>query len=110
MNRCRESPFSMLDRGEHALDGIGGPQAYPMLGWEVVKGQQYGRVLSQALAFLGVLRTVRFEEQFERALCNFTRIGHPDLVQLFIRCWLQSLGKLVDDVATLTEPAALLKR
>jgi hypothetical protein len=50
------------DGGERALDGVGGSQVNPVLGREVVEGQQHGAILGQALGGLGILGLIDSKE------------------------------------------------
>ena len=50
------SPMSQPDGGECAFDGVGGAQVNPVLGREVVEGQEHGAILGQALGRLGIFR------------------------------------------------------
>ena len=53
------------DRGEGALDGVGRPQVPPVLGGEVVEGQEDVPVLREAAACGLVLGTVLLQEVVE---------------------------------------------
>src|SRR5215203_6706839 len=72
----------MVDRRERALDWVRGAQVLPVLGGEVVEGDQ----------------RLRFG------------LGHPDLLERAFGFRLQALWKLVQDVGSLVHPAALAAR
>ena len=54
------------DGGERAFDRVGGSQVDPVLGREVVEGEQHVAILRQALGGLGILGLVGLQEQIER--------------------------------------------
>ncbi len=55
----------MANGGKSRLNRIGRPDALPVLGRELEKGQQFLAVFLQADGRLGVLRLVDFKEQVE---------------------------------------------
>ena len=57
---------------------------------------------------LVVLRPVGRQEEVEGALGVVPGFGHPDVLQVLLGFLLQTLGQLVQDVARLVYPAALL--
>ena len=58
---------------------------HPVFGGKVVEGEQLFAVFGQALASLGVLRFVGFQEQVESPVGILSRVGHVDVVQLLLR-------------------------
>ena len=99
---------AQTNRGERALDGVGRAYMLPVLGGEVVERQQDVAVPGQAGRGLVVLRPVGFQEEVEGALGILPGFGHPDVLQAPLGFLLQTLGQLVQDVARLVNPAALL--
>ena len=99
--------LSMLDRREDALDRIGGPQVNPVLGREVVEGQELLSIFVETLDRLRILGLIGLDEQIERLVSMRTRVSHPDLMELLFGTGLQALRQLVDHVAALVEPAPL---
>jgi len=56
---------AMPDRGEGALDRVRGPDMFPLLGGEVVVGEQVGAVLGQAFRRAVVFHAVSRDEEIE---------------------------------------------
>jgi hypothetical protein len=81
----REASFrpcrSMADGCEGALDRVGRPQMLPVLGGEVVEGEQHVTILRQAFDRLVVLRAVDFRESIEGGLGIPRGLGHPDVLK-----------------------------
>ena len=63
--------------GEGALDWVRGAQMFPVLGREVVGGQQQLAILSQALDCLLVFQLLGFDEGIERGLGVCLRFCRP---------------------------------
>ena len=101
---------SMADGGERALDRVGRAQVLPVLGGEVVEGEQHVAILGQALDRLVVLRAVDFRESIERGLGVLPGLGHPDVLKRPLGFGLQALRQPVEDIGGLVHPAALLAR
>jgi len=57
-------PSAMADRGKGALNGIGGTQVHPVLGWIIIEAKQRVLVLAQALARFRILGVIKLEEPF----------------------------------------------
>ena len=57
----------MAHGGEGRFDRVGGAQMRPVLGREVVEGEQHAPVVGQFLGGLGILRAVVFDEAIERS-------------------------------------------
>lgn len=110
----RSAPLGLLRAEPHGgkggLDRVGRPQVNPVLGGEVVEGQEHLPILRQALDCLGVFRLVGLHEQVERLVGVLLRVGHPDGVQLRLGFRLKPLGQLVQHVGRLMDAAALLPR
>src|ERR1700687_5996355 len=60
------SDRAMAHGGEGAFDGVGGPQVFPVLGWEVVESEQRVSILAQAVGRLRVFQRVALHEGVER--------------------------------------------
>ena len=77
-------PFAQMvrlaHRGERAFDRIRAPQVLPMLGWEVVEGEQRIAILGQAFDRLVVFRRVAVREGVESRDGLALRFCHPDVV------------------------------
>jgi len=73
-------PFAQMvrlaHRGERAFDRIRAPQVLPMLGWEVVEGEQRIAILGQAFDRLVVFRSVALRESVESCDGLVLRFGH----------------------------------
>lgn len=104
-------PFgAVADRGEGTLDWIGRSDALPMLGREVVEGQQLVPVLFQAFGGLGVFRLVSLDEEVEPLHRIGAGFGLPDVMEHLPGLGLRQLGQVIQDVARLVDPAPLLPR
>src|SRR3954466_3239711 len=66
--------------GKGALDRVRGPQVFPVLGGEIVEGEQGMAVLRQARGGLIVFQLVGGDEGVERGLGVLAGLGHPDLL------------------------------
>ena len=98
----------MADGCESALDRVGRSQVLPMLGREVVEGEQHIAIPGQAFDRLVVLRAVDFSESIEGGLGVLAGLGHPDILKRLVGFALQTLRQPVEDVGSLVHPAALL--
>ena len=78
-----------------------------MLCWVVVKREQDVLVFSEAVAGGFVLGSILFQELIERLVRSFACLGQPYLMQVVFRFGLNTLGKFVQDVRRLVNPAAL---
>ncbi len=63
-----------------AFNGIGGANVLPVLGREVVEGEQHVAVLGQAGHRLVVLGAIGIEEEVEGLLRHLLGLGHPDVL------------------------------
>ena len=97
----------MPDRRERAFDDIGRAQMLPVLGRELVEGQQRIAILDQALDSLVVLDAPGFDEGVEGEERVLLGLGHPDLLECAFGFRLLALRQLVQDVGGLMHPAAL---
>src|SRR5947199_7505598 len=68
-------------RRERAFDDVGCAQMLPVLGREVVEGQQRIAILAQALDRLVVFDAPGLDEGVERHERILLGLGHPDLLQ-----------------------------
>jgi hypothetical protein len=71
--------------GERAFDDIGRAQMLPVLGREVVEGEQRVAILDQALGRLVVFDAPGFDEGIERRERIVPGLGYPDLLQRPLR-------------------------
>ena len=72
---------AMAHGGEGRFDRVGGAQMRPMLGREVVEGEQRVMVLGQLLGGLGILRAVVLHEVIEGPVRFLTGRRHPNGLQ-----------------------------
>ena len=93
-----------------AFDGIGGANVLPVLGREVVDGEQHVAVLGQAGHRFVVLGARGLEEEVEGLLGHRAGLGHPDVLSVLLGAWLDGLRELVEHVGGLVHPTALLAR
>ena len=94
---------SKAHRGEGAFDRIGGSQVLPVLGREVVEGEQLHPVLGQAGDGLVVLGTEDFHEEVEGFLGLVLGFGHPDVLQALLDLGLDGLRQLVQHSVDLAQ-------
>src|SRR6059036_1115390 len=93
-----------------AFDDVGCAQMLPVLGREVVEGQQRIAILAQALDRLVVFDAPGLDEGVERHERILLGLGHPDLLQRSLGFRLLALRQLVQDIGSLVHPAALATR
>ena len=98
---------AVADGSEDAFDGVGRPDMPPVLGREVVEGQQGVAVLCQAGDGLGVFCVVLGGESIHRPLGLGAAIRHPDIMQGSFGGRLSRLRQLVQDIGCLVDPTAL---
>jgi len=98
---------SVPDRGESALDRVRGADMFPVLGREVVKRQQVGAVLGQALHRPVILRAVGFGEEIEGSVGGSLGFGHPYVFQVRLGFRLHRFRHGVQNIRRLVDPAAL---
>lgn len=79
----------MPDGGECALDRVRCPDVFPMLGGEVVEGEQVGAVLAQAFHRPVIFHAVSLDEEVEGDICLGFGFGHPDFLQVRLGLGLQ---------------------
>jgi hypothetical protein len=96
VRRCRRRI-----RGGGALDGVGRAQVTPVLGGEVVEGQEDVPILREAAARRLVLRTVPLQEVVEGLGRHLPGLREPDLMKVALRLCVESLGHLVEHVGRL---------
>ena len=96
--------------GEDAFDGVGRSDVLPMLGWEVVEGQQHVAIFGQLLDRPLVFHAVGFHKQIKGCSGLFLRLCHPDVLQPCLGLFMQRLGHRARDVSHLVDPAALFFR
>jgi hypothetical protein len=80
---------------------------FPVLGGEVVEGEERVAVFRQALGGLLILDTVGFDECIECGLGGLPGLRHPDVLQCALGFCLQALWQLVQDIRGFVHPAAL---
>ncbi len=69
-------------RCEHTFDGVRGSQVIPVLGREVVEGQQGVAILGEAFDCPGVLRPVFLSEDVDRSLRSRPGLRAVDFAQV----------------------------
>ena len=82
----------MANGAKGRLNGIGRSDALPVLGREVVKGQQFFSVFLEAESGFRIFRLIGFNEQVECLLGVCLCLGLPDRVQGLFRFRLGRLG------------------
>src|SRR5712691_13216529 len=83
---------------------------FPMLGGEVVEGEQWLAVLAETLDSLLVLDAIGFDKPIECSLGVLPGLRHPDVLQCTLGLCLQALWQLVQDIRGFVNPAALCTR
>src|SRR3990172_2969254 len=84
--------------GESRFDGVARTKVGPVLGRKVLKSEQFGPILCQTLARLGVLGTEAGNEMIEGTVRIGLDLGHPDLVQPCFSLGLQGAWQVVEHV------------
>jgi hypothetical protein len=90
----REASFrpncSVADGGERAFDDVGRSQVLPVLGREVVEGEQRIAILDQALDRLFVLDAPGLDERVEgsKRISSWSRLQISCSARLAFGCWL----------------------
>src|SRR6056297_672899 len=79
-----------------------------VLGRKVVEREQLVSIIDQAFAGLWVFRLERVDEQIEGGMRILAGLGLPYVVQHFPSFGLGALGKVIEHIAGLMHPAALL--
>src|SRR6056297_268831 len=79
-----------------------------VLGRKVVEREQLVSIIDQAFAGLWVFRLERVDEQIEGGMRILAGLGLPYVVQHFPGFGLGALGKVIEHIAALMHPAALL--
>jgi hypothetical protein len=64
------------------FNGVRGAQVLPVLGREVIEGEQHRAIFSQALTGSFVFGLVLGEERVECLVRRLARFGHPDLLKV----------------------------
>lgn len=99
----------MSDRRKGGFDRIGGLDRDPMTGRKVVESQKNLLVLLCTLHCLRILVLIGFHKGLERLLRFFPILRIPDLPDLGLGPGLEGLGKVVQDIQSFVEPAALFR-
>ncbi len=95
---------AVADGRERAFDYVGRAQMLPVLGREVVEGQQRVAILGQAFHRLVVFDAPGLDEGVERCERILLGLGHPDLLERLLGFRVQALRQLVQDVGGLVYP------
>ena len=94
--------------GERGLDGIRGADVDPVLGWKVIRGEQRVTVLRETVHGPRVFGAIFLVEESHRRFGRDPALGHPDLVQIDLGLSLGLRGQVVEYVARLVHPTALV--
>src|SRR4051794_10461314 len=109
ISRAVEDDSDPVPHGrEDAFDGVRGSQVIPVLGREVVEGQQGLAILPQALDCPGVLRPIFLSEDVDRGLRRRAGFCAVDLAQVGLHSRLDGAGDLVQHVGSFVHPTALM--
>jgi hypothetical protein len=84
--------------GESAFDGVCGSQVVPVLGREVVEGEQRLSIFPQAFGDLVVFDGIGLDEGVERCFGVLPCLGHRDLLQCTLGFRVLALGQLIANV------------
>ena len=85
----------MTDHGEGRLDWVTCPKVYPVLGWEVIEGQEGIGILGQAVNSLWVLGSVLGLERGDSPLGMIPGRRLPNLMDTLLNLWTQRFGHVV---------------
>lgn len=72
----------VADRGEGALDGVRGPDVFPVFGREVIEGEKHVSVPNQLGDRLVVFDTIGLDEEIEGGIGFRPGLGLLDIVQM----------------------------
>jgi hypothetical protein len=72
---------AVADRSERAFDDVGRSQMLPVLGREIVEGEQRLAILDQAFHRLVLFDAPGFDEDVERCERILLGLGHPDFLE-----------------------------
>lgn len=101
---------SASDSGEDALHRVRCLQMRPMLGGEIVEGQERFPILRQAIDGLVMLGSTLGLELIQRRFGVGAAFGHPNLLEVVLGGRLEGFGHLVQYVGRLVDPAPLVAR
>ena len=104
------SDRSMPNSRERALDRVCGSQVLPVLGGEIVEGEERVAVLGEAFDGFVVLNAIGFDERIQCNLGGLAGLRHPNVLQCALGLGLQALWQLVQDIRRFVYPAALRSR
>ena len=102
------SDGAVAHRGKDTLDRVRRAQMIPVFGREIEKSQQRIAILGQAGHGPFVLGAVFVFEPVQCGDRFFSRRGVVNVVEVRLHIGRHRLGKLVDDIADLVEPASLV--
>src|SRR5215207_3317770 len=98
----------MPHRRKHALNGIAGAQMIPVLGRQIVEGQQRCLVFDQAFARLGIAGGILLGKHGDGLLGGRPVGREINLTQVRLHPRLHGFWHLVEHVGRLVNPAALM--
>lgn len=81
-----------------------------MLGREVIKGKECVLIIDQALDRLWIFSAIFLGKDSDRCPCRSPVWREPDFHQIPLHRWMHGLGNLVENVAGLVHPTALMAR
>ena len=100
----------MPNGGEDAFDGVAGAQMIPVLGGEVVEGENRLAVFGQAGHCFLVFGAVFLGERVHRGLRGGAGRRLPDLAQIGLHCRLHGFRELVQHIRGVVDPTPLMSR
>ena len=100
----------MSDGGEGAFDWVRRSDMFPMLGWDVIEGQEYVTIFGQFPHGFIVFHAVGCDEEVKSGLGIHVRLSLPYVVQMALCFGLNRLGHRIQNIAGFMEPASLLRR
>src|SRR5215813_9695571 len=110
----RETSFgahgAVAHRGEQAFDDVRGAEMPPVLGREVVEGEQRVAILDQALDRLVVFDAPGLDEGVEGRKRILLCLGHPDFLQRPLGFRLLAVRQFAEDIGGFVHPATLAAR
>jgi hypothetical protein len=98
---------SLPDRGKDVFNGVRRPDMFPVLGREVIEGEQVGAVLGQAFHHPDILHTVGFGEEIEGCVGGRLGFGHPYVLQMRLDLRLDRFGHGVKHIRRFVNPPSL---
>ena len=101
-------PSAVPNRRKDTFDRVRSPDVLPVLGREVIEGQQLRAILNQLGGGFLVFHAVGIHEETEGGIGLFLCLGHPDILQISLGFFVQGFGHRALDIRRFVDPTSLL--